>query len=168
MHGFIAAEDRIRRASVHAQSATDTPVFVDDGNASERLDSVFRFQPGFGLTSNRRQPPDTFCATGRALVDAGLVARYGAGIGSTVWVAATGALRLGQQRQNAGRVACHRSYFFRAILFAGARGAGNGPADPALAALERLTAAGGELTWRFCCMRGLAGLASSKGMRTAD
>ena len=94
MHQFCSANDRIHRAGLNTKRTSYATQFIDQHDGFGCLFTIFRVER-FCFTSQQiGQGFDTCLTTGWALIDIGLLAGYGLGIGSTAGVATLRALGL--------------------------------------------------------------------------
>ncbi len=96
MHALRRADDRVDGTCVDAQRAAYAAAFVDDGDSQRRMDAAARVERNGRTSGQRGEHRDRGVAARRAAIDAGGTARDGLGVGTTAFVSATRALRLGQ------------------------------------------------------------------------
>lgn len=137
VHALVAAHDAVDRAGFDAQGAADAPGFVDPGHVARAFGAVFGVEGLRGLAGEGGQALNTLLTAGRALVDGGLAAGDGLGVGGAVGVAAALALGLGQGVQ---QLAGQRAGWLRLLRGQGRTGVGQG----AGAGARRLAAAAGS------------------------
>ena len=96
VHLFRCAEDCIYRASLDAQSTTNASQFINNCHRFWFFLAIFGVERHGFNTQQIRQCFDTGFPAWRTLVDTGLAAGNGFGIGPAAWVVALAALGLGQ------------------------------------------------------------------------
>ncbi len=97
MHPLRCAEDRVDRAGVDAERATDATRLVDDRYGQRRMDAATGVERLWRTARDRRERHDRRRAAGRAAVDVGFAARNRLRVRPAGVVAAARALRLGQR-----------------------------------------------------------------------
>ena len=101
VHQLVGAHDGVYWTDVYAQRAANAPFLVNPHHRTWAFDAVFRVEWQQILIQQLGQSLNTFLTARWALVDGGQVISDSLGIRSAIGVAATRALRLRQQSQDA-------------------------------------------------------------------
>ena len=96
MHDLVAAQDGIGGADLDAQRTADAPRLVNDGHRHRAFGAIVRIEGQYWTSCDFGQNGNALKTPGRALIDRGVILRYGLCIAFAIGKAAAGALRLGQ------------------------------------------------------------------------